>query len=383
MKSKQFSLYLLFILLAGSLPCFSQTWVDTLDSYARLKYMPPSQYMWTWQDAALLNTFVKEYDHGSPSQKQVYLNYIKKAMDKTYAVARGKTPNGVASGLGLAFMYRVTKDDKYKKKAEKVYLDYLKIRRINEGAVSHLQHNTELWDDTMFMIGQFLLSMYQATGDEKYLEEFVKQLKLHREKLQDKEWGLWVHGWDNDNKDHCAFCGQTHWPDKQTRRSAEIWGRGNGWIVVTLADALDIIPKSNPHWNELAGYVKEMIQHLPELQDRQTGHWYQLPVRNKDPNNYIESSCTAMFGYGIEAALRLVVSDSSFRDCTMRAYKGLRENSIATVGHKYLTAKNVCTGTCIGDKDYYLHRSVQKGRPFGIGMFIQFGRSYELDNKMR
>ena len=90
-----------------------------------------------------------------------------------------------------------------------------------------------------------------------------------------------------------------------------------------------------------------------------------------------------MFGYGIEAALRLVVSDSSFRDCTRRAYKGLRENSIATVGNKYLTTRNVCTGTCIGDKNYYLHRAVQKGKPFGIGMFIQFGRSYELDNKMR
>jgi unsaturated rhamnogalacturonyl hydrolase len=252
----------------------------------------------------------------------------------------------------------------------------LKIRRTDEGGVSHLMLFTELWDDTVFMIGQFLLAMYEATGDEKYLDEFMKQFRIHREKLQNTEWGLWYHGWDNDNKTHCTFCSQMYWADKTTRRSAEMWGRGNGWIIVTLADALRVIPKTNSYWNETAGYLKEMIQHLPELQDKKTGHWFQLPVRNNDPDNWIESSSTAMFAYGINAALQLhLVSDTTFSNSVKIALKGLREYSVVPCGNKYLTTQNICTGTCIGNKDYYFKRGVKKGKPYGIGMFIQLGRA--------
>jgi unsaturated rhamnogalacturonyl hydrolase len=380
-KIKQFRLYILLVMMSAGFSGVSQTWVDTLDTYARESYLPPSKYMWTWVDAALLNTMVKEYDQSSLDRKPIYREYIRKAMKNSIAFANGRTPNDVASGLGLAFLYRVTKDEKYKVKADKIYAQYLRIKRTKEGAVSHLSVNVELWDDTMFMIGQFLLAMYEATGDEKYIDEFMKQFRQHREKLQDKSTGLWYHGWDSDNKDHCFVCGQTHWPDKNTRQSKEIWGRGNGWIVVTLADALKVVNEKSPYHNEIAGYLKEMIVHLPELQDKSTGHWYQLTARNTEPGNFIESSCTAMFAYGIDQALRQnVVSDTSYVHAVDRAYHGLRQYSIIPKGGKYLTTQNVCVATCIGDKDYYLHRATQKGKPYGIGMAIQFGRIYEIDH---
>jgi unsaturated rhamnogalacturonyl hydrolase len=267
---------------------------------------------------------------------------------------------------------------KYKNKADKIYADYLKIHRSKEGAVSHLALATELWDDTIFMIGQYLLAMYEATGDEKYLDELAKQIRLHRDKLQVKEWGLWVHGWDMAGRGHCMFCSQIGWADKTTYRSAEMWGRGNGWVIVTLADALEIIPKSNPLWNEMAGYLKEMIQHLPDLQDPKTGHWYQLPVRKDDPKNFIESSGTAMFAYGITTALQLgIVNDGSYKSSIEMAYRGLRQYSLVPKTDQYLITQNICTATCIGNKNYYFRRAVQKGKPYGIGMFIQFGDKYE------
>lgn len=384
-KSTQIGALLLLFMIGIPLLSGAATWVDTLDNYARNKYLPASRYMWTWVDAALLNTMVKEYDHTTdPARRQIYLDYVRKAMKVSDPVANGRMPNSVASALGLAFLYRVTRDEKYKIKAERIYRQYLRIKRTKDEAVSHLTHNVELWDDTIFMIGQFLLAMYQATGEQQYLDEFMKQLRLHRDKLQDHQSGLWVHGWDSDNKDHCFVCGQTHWPDKQTRRSAEIWGRGNGWIVVTLSDALMTVGKSNQYYPELSGYLKEMIQNLPELQDAKTGHWYQLPVRNKDTANFIESSCTAMFAYGINTAIRLgIVDDKEYETAVERAYHGLRQYSLEPISGQYLITRNVCTATCIGDKDYYLHRHVQRGKPYGIGMFIQFGAAYERDRHLR
>ena len=239
-KSKTFLLFL--ILITGVTQSFSQTWVDSLDNYAREKYLPPSRFHWNWMNAALLYVMVKQYDKAAMEKKKIYFDYVKTAMDKTYKRANGKTPNAVASGLGMAFLARITGDVKYKKVCEKIFADYLKIKRTKEGGVSHLRNDVELWDDTIFMIGQFLLEMYKATGDEKYLDELATQISIHRGKLQNTDWGLWVHGWDSDKKSHCTFCGQLHWPDKTSGRSAEIWGRGNGWIVVTLADILSELP---------------------------------------------------------------------------------------------------------------------------------------------
>ena len=363
---------------------FGQTWVDTVDDYARNAYLLPSKYMWLWTDAALLNTMEKQYDLAPPSQKQVYFNYIEKSVKAGQILANGRTPNDVASGLGFAFLYRATKDEKYKVKADKIYNGYLKIRRTKEGGVSHISLFTELWDDTIYMIGQFLIGMFKATGDRKYLDELVKQIRIHREELQDKDWGLWYHGWDGDYKNHVTLFSQRYWPDKVTGRSSEMWGRGNGWIVVTLSDVLETLPKNDPYWNELAGYLKEMIRHLPELQDKKTGHWYQLPVRNKDPENFIESSSTAMFAYGISTALRQgIVTDAAYENSVQLAYKGLRAYSVTPMAEKYLTTQNVCTATCIGNKDYYFKRKVQKGKPYAIGMFIQFGMRYEMDHGLR
>ncbi len=327
---------------------------------------------------------VKRHGQVAGPEKQQYFDYVLHAMQKTKRSANGKTPNGVASGLGMAFLYEHTGQAFYKARCERIYEQYLEVRRTPEGAVSHLPLTLELWDDTVFMIGQFMLAMYRATGDEKFLHEFALQLRLHREKLLDSKWGMWYHGWDANGKDGLPyFCGQMGWPDDTTRVSGEIWGRGNGWIYVTLSDALEVIPREDPMWAEMAGYLREMLEHLPELQDTATGHWFQLPARKDDPENWIESSATAMFAYGIMTALKLgIVDDERFRQSSELAYHGLRRHSLEPRGDG-LICTNVCTGTCIGDKDYYLKRGVQKGRSFGLAMFIQFGMRYEIENGLR
>jgi unsaturated rhamnogalacturonyl hydrolase len=268
----------------------------------------------------------------------------------------------VASGLGLAFLYRETGDKKYLLRAEKVYRDYMKIRRTDEGGVSHLSLWTELWDDTVYMIGEYLLAMYQATGDEKYLEEFAKQVRIHRGKLQDKQTGLWYHGWDSDDKDHCMFCSQAHWPDRTTRLSHEKWGRGNGWIVVTLSDALDVILNRRLCGVRWPAISERDRLHLPGLSGQENRALVSATRGHGDPDNYIESSCTAMFGYGIANALRhKVVSDTVYDQSIRMACQGLRQYSMSPIGNSYLTPTNVCTGTCIGDKNYYFKRVRQKG----------------------
>ena len=376
MKNK---IHLSFILLFICSQTFSQTlsWVDSMDLYARTVLMPPQKYAWTWQSAALLKTMIVRYEQVPANDKKKYLDHIKKSMAHVRTMVNGHNPNNVASGVGLAFLARVTGEKKYSEAADKVYKQYLKIPRAENGGVTHLANFKELWDDTIYMLGVFLQEMYRLTGDEKYINELVAQIDAHREKLLNKEWGLWYHGWDGDNKSHCNFCGQNGWSDNANKRSNECWGRGNGWVIVTLSETLQLLPANHPQRAKLASYLKEMILHLPELQDAATGHWFQLPVRKSETGNFIESSCTAMFAFGISSALEMkIVSGKEYQQSVDRAFYGLRKFSVQEMKGPYLTTKNVCKGTCIGDKEYYFNRSAKSEKRYGLGMFILFGRSY-------
>lgn len=355
------------------------TWVDSLDAFAREAFLPAKRYHWTWQQAALLRAMTDQYDRQVGPKPAVYRAYVQTAMDKRMGRARkARNPNAIASGLGLAWLARITGKAKYRLAAEQLYRNYMEIPRAPNGGVTHLRRFRELWDDTVFMVGIYLLEMYLLTEDELYMDELLLQVEAHREKLRVAEWGLWVHGWDGDDKKHCRLCSQADWSDNPAQRSTEIWGRGNGWVIVTLTQVLEALPRTHPKWPAFAGYLKEMLTHLPELQDTATGHWFQLPVHPHEKGNYIESSCTAMFGYGIAGALRMgIVEGEAFRQSVDRAYEGLRKHSTEHKGGGYLSTKNVCVGTCIGDKEYYFRRKAKTGKAFGLGMFILFGRAYQ------
>lgn len=348
------------------------------------EFLPAKNYNWTWVNAPLLRAMVLNYEIHEGAEKSLYLDYVQTAMDHNLKKANGKRPNKVASAHGMAFLWKELADEKYLEVAKKIYASYLKIPRTSGGGVTHLARTPELWDDTMYMIGVFLLEMYRATGEEKYLDELMKQFNIHRDKLADSNNGLWVHGWDDNDRGRCTICGQRDWPNEESRQSEEFWGRGNGWIVVILSDIIKALPKDHPYYAEASSYLKEMIVNLPHLQDKSTGHWFQLPLKPNAEGNFIESSSTAMFAYGILTAIQEgLVEAKAYEDCVHLAYEGLRKHSLEKVGDAYLNTKNVCVGTCIGDEAYYLNRNSTSGKAYAIGMFIIFGNNYELAYGLR
>jgi len=190
------------ILFLFTLSSFSQNWVDSVDVYGREVFLPAEKYHWEWGEATFLNSVVHLYNYKPAAEKEKYLEYIKVAMDNTFPYANGKHPNAVASGHGMAFLARIAGDEKYRKKALEIYNDYLNTPRASNGGVSHRVETIELWDDTIYMISMFLLEMYRLTGDEKYIASFAAQVTAHSEKLSDKKWGLWYHGWDADKENY-------------------------------------------------------------------------------------------------------------------------------------------------------------------------------------
>ncbi len=356
----------------------AQSRIDSLDVYGREVFMPAAQYKWDWGQATFLNAMVHLYRNKPEAQKKTYLDYIQTAMDHTLNDASGVHPNAVASGHGMAFLAKITSDPRYIEKAEKIFADYLTTPRTKAGGVSHRTETVEMWDDTIYMISMFLFEMYRYTGDEKYLAEFQKQYFLHKEKLANKKWGLWVHGYDDDNDDYKDRCCQFGWAKMTPQRtSIEFWGRGNGWVVMALADALNTVPAGSAYFKTFAKELRAITKKLPELQDPKTGMWFQLPIYPNDPANFAESSCTAMFAYGITIGLeQKVLKQKIFLPVVKKAYAGLLQNATKSEG-KYLIPTKVCEGTCIGDKAYYFGRKTKEGVNYAIGAYILFGIEYE------
>ena len=74
------------------------------------------------------------------------------------------------------------------------------------------------------------------------------------------------------------------------------WSRGNGWVVAALVRTLQLLPKSDPHYNEYLTDFKKMCTALLPLQ-REDGFWN---VSLKDPNHFggKELTGTSLFTYG-------------------------------------------------------------------------------------
>lgn len=369
----------LAIFLFLTLSVHAQTWVDSVDRHGREQFMPAEKYKWDWGQATFLNSLIHLYQSKQTvAEKKIYFDYVRTAMDATYAVANGKHPNAVASAHGMAFLARITGEKKYLDKAQEIYADYLKIPRAKNGGVSHRAETVELWDDTVYMLNMFLLEMYRLTKDEKYIADFLEQFNAHDEKLIDPKSGLWVHGYDDDNQDYNDGCSIMGWPDKTTRKSSQIWARGNGWVGMALSDALNTVPRTSKYWKPMQKAFVHYVQSIAPLQEPNSGHWYQLITLPTEPRNFLESSCTAMFAYTITMGLKMKILDKQqYGPMADKAYQGLRSMSLKNGGEAYLIPSRVSGGTCVGDENYYLTRKITEGTGFGYGSFILFGSAYE------
>lgn len=74
------------------------------------------------------------------------------------------------------------------------------------------------------------------------------------------------------------------------------WSRGNGWVIAALVRTLQLLPKSDSHYNEYLADFKNMCNALLPLQ-RTDGFWN---VSLKDPGHFggKELTGTSLFTYG-------------------------------------------------------------------------------------
>lgn len=207
-----------------------------------------------------------------------------------------------------------------------------RAERSTEGSLGHFEGSHQLWVDTLFMACPLLA----ATG---HADEAARQLALYASHLQDPATGLFWHMWDWQTNTH----------------SEGYWGRGNGWVLMSLADVLEV--KRDPALEKITSTLTNGVL----ASQNADGLWYTVL---DDPTSYVECSATAMFVYGLLKLARLGVLPSTVRVPANKAWRAINERYVRDG-----QVLGVSAGTDPKGKDSY--RSIALGKEtWGTGAYL-------------
>ncbi|GGA65377.1 glycosyl hydrolase family 88 [Flavobacterium palustre] len=233
------------------------------------------------------------------------------------------------------------------------FMDYISNKefRLTDGTLARNrpQPNT-LWLDDLFMSVPALAQMGKLTGDVKYYDDAVKQVKQFSDRMYNSQKNLYMHGWVQSMEENPQF----H------------WARANGWAVMTMVELLEVLPKDHPGYNMVSNQLRAHIKGLVAYQDG-TGFWHQLIDRN---DTYLETSATAIYAYSITRAInRGYIDKAAYAPAALLAW-----NAVATKVNDKGEVEGTCVGTGMGfDPAFYYYRPINVFAAHGYGPVILAG----------
>lgn len=283
-----------------------------------------------------------------------YLKLLKDRVDELIDLGLPKvwTVNACAMGHCLITLYQATGEEKYWELVQSK-VDYLKKDALRFGD-RVLQHTVsanndfpeQAWADTLFMAALFLLRVGVISKDEEIINDALNQWYWHINYLQDEKTGFFYHGYSNLEKSHM---------------SGIYWGRANAWAAYTMSKVGKILPECYlyPKYMDVAGALNEQLSALKTVQT-ENGLWRTVL---DDEESYEEVSASA----GIAAAM-VERGNPLHTRYINKAIKGLLEN--VSEDGKVL---NVSGGTAVmKDREGYRGISRRWIQGWGQGLALAF-----------
>lgn len=212
-----------------------------------------------------------------------------------------------------------------------------------------------LWSDDLYMCVPFLVRYAKIAGDQAYLDEALHQFRRYREYLFLPEQKLFSHVYDTT----------------ANLANRVPWGRGNGWVLFSLAELLTELPPDHPARGEMLDFFAQLAEGYLGLQDEQ-GFWHQVLT---DPTSYPEASCTSMFLFSFARGLRLGwLTELGYGRAVHRAWQALCRHAVDHKGSVY----GVCRGSGFSFTESYYRNDLNwlLNDLHGIGILLLAGAEY-------
>jgi unsaturated rhamnogalacturonyl hydrolase len=336
---------------------------------------------WHYEAGVALSAIKQVY---LKTQDERYFEYIKRNMDEfinpdgtinTYYLPEYNLDH-INQGKTLFFLYQTTGNESYKKAAYLLRKQLQSQPRTSEGGFWHkLKYPHQMWLDGVYMAGPFYAEFAQTFDEPEGFDDVAHQIILLESHACDKKTGLMYHAWDESRNQV--------WAHPETGCSPNFWGRAFGWYMMAIVDVLDFLPEDHPQRKAIIDIFERSVEALTDVQNPETGLWYQILDRGDLPGNYLEASASCMNVYAIAKAVRKEYIASSHLEVAQKGYQGILDKFIEVDGHGLVHLHWICRVAGLdqyrdGSIEYYLKENVVTDDYKGIGPFIM--ASLELEN---
>jgi len=328
----------------------------------------PSPKFWEYTYGVPLAGIAKLYQRTHDAK---YLDFVKKYVDRyvdasgTISYARpwplgagGKpsAPNDptiqdVIQPSALLFdVYAATKDARYLTAMARTRAIFSTIKTNGAGAFWHKPtYPDQQWLDAIYMSQPFLVRYGAQHADQAKAGDAqacfkiaTTQIKLAAEHTFDARTELYYHAWNAaaDGVWRGLAPPARVAPPVGAAVSPVLWSRAIGWYIAGIVDVLEYLPKDHPDRAAVLEILRHIAAGLRRYQDPASGLWYQvidvgtgpLPAtggyageadRPAQPN-WLETSASAIFAYGLAKAARLGYLPSRYRAVADKAWRGVK-----------------------------------------------------------
>ncbi|HPL06711.1 MAG TPA: glycoside hydrolase family 88 protein [Bacteroidales bacterium] len=287
----------------------------------------------------------------------------------------------ICPGRILFRMYDRTGEAKYKMAMDTLFSQLQTHPRTSDGGFWHKKvYPYQMWLDGLYMgppfYAEYISRYVDASNQQDLFADVVHQFVTVGKHTYDTVTGVYRHGWDESRA--------MFWADKETGQSAHCWGRGLGWYVMGLVDALDYIPGQGQR-QALIDILKGIYEVLPKYADPQTGMWYQVLELPEREGNYQESTASIMFVYGLLKGVKTGVFDASYRETALQWYEKFVDRFVKENPDGTISITDCCAGAGLGGSqnrsgkyDYYINETIIiENDCKAVGPFIQASLIYE------
>jgi len=313
-----------------------------------------------WGDGILMLGLLEAADAlGEERYAQGARRWLDAHLAEGVNLADGATWDWGALPLPALALYRRSREEPYLAVARQVCEHITtKARRTADGAVVTHAGRPQLWVDSMYFTAPGLVWTAAVTGEQRYVDEALREVEVHASHLLDASTGLFRHMWDEES-------GQ---------RSPCPWARGNAWAALATLEVVNALPPDHPRRASLAEMLRRQMEAVVRLQDA-SGLWHTVLDR---PDSYLETSCAAMFALAILRDVHGGVPQGGWLPAEMlasarRAWDGVRAQ-VTPEGR----VTGVSAGTPPGDLETY-QRVPLGSQTFGTGFVLLAG--IEMDRR--
>lgn len=332
----------------------------------------PPERRFHYHQGVLLSGFERTW---KKTGEENYLSYIKEWVDSilfedgTFSWCHDRELDGIMPCILLVNLYERFGCEKYRKALQDAVEKLKSWDFTPDGGFWHMRHlKDQMWLDGFYMVSPLLVKCGLLFKEAFLFDIAYNQMRLMRDNMRDEKTGLFYHA--------CDFSRNAMWCNPDTGLSSVFWGRAMGWYVVAAVDIADYLPESYPKRQEFIDVAVDMLRALAEYQEEETGLWYQVINEGKRKDNWLETSCSALYTYAMSKAVRLGWIEPSYRRYAEKGYQGVI-NTIEIDENNKLSVPRICIGTCLGDYKFYVNRSTQTNMLIGVGAFLLMCNEYQ------